>query len=77
LPHQLLAILVQFAGHPAQGRINQKGVSKTGWQAFEIGCPVCGRPMTYLHTIRRTFADDLIVLKCNPCGFSTTEIDAK
>jgi len=32
--------------------------------------------MIYLHTIRRGFADDLIALKCNPCGFSTTEFDA-
>jgi hypothetical protein len=77
LPHQLLAILVHLAGHPAQGRRNQKGVSKTGRQAFKIDCPVCGRPMTYLHTIRRAFADDLIVLKCNPCGFPTAEIDVK
>jgi hypothetical protein len=85
LPHQLLAILAQLAEHPAQGRGNQKSLGKTRRQAgsncwaptVEVGCPLCGRPMTYLHTIRRAFADDLIVLKCNPCGFSTTEFDAK
>jgi len=85
LPHQLLGILVKLPEHPAQGRANQKSPSKTGRQAgrhcwaptVEVGCPVCGRPMTYLHTIRRGFADDLIALKCNPCGFSTTEFDAK
>jgi hypothetical protein len=26
-------------------------------QAVEVICPVCGRPMTLLHTIRRAFAE--------------------
>jgi hypothetical protein len=85
LPHQLLAILAQLTEHPDHGCGNQKNLRKTGRQAGRhcwapavgVGCPVCGRPMTYLHTIRRAFVDDLIVLKCNPCGFSTTEFDAK
>jgi C4-type Zn-finger protein len=39
----------------------------------EVICPVCGRPMVLLHTIRRVFGDNLNVFKCKPCGFSTTE----
>jgi RNase P subunit RPR2 len=39
----------------------------------EAICPVCGRPMILLHTIRRAFAENLKVFKCKPCGFSTTE----
>jgi hypothetical protein len=39
----------------------------------EVICPVCGRPMTLLRTIRRAFAENLNVFKCKPCGFSTTE----
>src|SRR5258708_6009258 len=39
----------------------------------EVMCPVCGRLMILLHTIRRAFAEDLNVFKCKPCGFSTTE----
>jgi predicted RNA-binding Zn-ribbon protein involved in translation (DUF1610 family) len=41
--------------------------------ANEVICPVCGRPMILLHTIRRAFAENLNVFKCKPCGFSTTE----
>jgi predicted RNA-binding Zn-ribbon protein involved in translation (DUF1610 family) len=39
----------------------------------EVICPVCGRPMILLHTIRRAFAENLNVFKCKPCGFSTAE----
>jgi predicted RNA-binding Zn-ribbon protein involved in translation (DUF1610 family) len=39
----------------------------------EVICPVCGRPMILLHTIRRAFAENLNVFKCEPCGFSTAE----
>jgi predicted RNA-binding Zn-ribbon protein involved in translation (DUF1610 family) len=39
----------------------------------ETICPVCGRTMMFLHTIRRAFADSLNVFQCKPCGFSTTE----
>jgi hypothetical protein len=38
-----------------------------------IDCPVCGRPMKYLHTIRCAFADNLNVFQCKPCGFAMTE----
>lgn len=38
----------------------------------EVICPVCGRPMALLRTIRRAFAEDLNVFKCK-CGFSLTE----
>jgi hypothetical protein len=40
----------------------------------EVICPVCGRPMTLPHTIRRAFGENLNVFKCRPCGFSTTEL---
>ena len=36
-------------------------------------CPVCRRPMTLLHEIRRAFAENLYVFKCKPCGFAITE----
>jgi ribosomal protein L37AE/L43A len=36
-------------------------------------CPVCRQPMILLHEIRRAFAEDLYVFKCQPCGFSMTE----
>ena len=36
-------------------------------------CPVCRRPMALLHEIRRAFAENLYVFKCEPCGFSMTE----
>ncbi len=36
-------------------------------------CPVCRRPMVLLHEIRRAFAENLYVFKCQPCGFSMTE----
>jgi predicted RNA-binding Zn-ribbon protein involved in translation (DUF1610 family) len=39
----------------------------------EVICPVCGRAMILLHTIRRAFAENLFVFKCKPCGFSVTE----
>ena len=39
----------------------------------EVVCPVCGRPMILLHTIRHAFGENLNVFKCEPCGFSTTE----
>jgi predicted RNA-binding Zn-ribbon protein involved in translation (DUF1610 family) len=39
----------------------------------EVICPVCGRPMTLLHTIRRAFGENLNVFKCKSCGFSMTE----
>jgi hypothetical protein len=29
-------------------------------------CPVCRRPMTLLHEIRRAFAENLYVFKCKP-----------
>jgi hypothetical protein len=40
---------------------------------IEKVCPVCRRPMILLHEIRRAFAEDLYVFKCQPCGFSMTE----
>jgi hypothetical protein len=81
LPHQLLATLVQLTDSPGWGRANKKSTGETRWPArrhsqtpkIEVVCPVCGRSMTYLHTIRRAFADDLVAFKCNPCGFSMTE----
>jgi hypothetical protein len=40
-------------------------------------CPVCGRPMRLLTTIRRVPGEQTLVLQCRPCGFSTTEtVDA-
>jgi len=36
-------------------------------------CPVCRQPMILLHEIRRAFAEDLYVFKCQLCGFSMTE----
>jgi predicted RNA-binding Zn-ribbon protein involved in translation (DUF1610 family) len=67
-------------GHPL---INIKGgvrdyvrkcvMSENLTSTNEVVCPVCGRPMISLHTIRRDFAENLNVFKCQPCGFSTTE----
>jgi hypothetical protein len=37
-------------------------------------CPVCGRPMRLLTTIRRVPGEQTLVLQCGPCGLSTTEI---
>ncbi len=39
----------------------------------EVACPVCGRPMTLLHIIRRAFGENLNVFQCKPCRFSMTE----
>jgi predicted RNA-binding Zn-ribbon protein involved in translation (DUF1610 family) len=39
----------------------------------DVICPVCGKAMILLHTIRRAFAENLYVFKCKPSGFSTTE----
>jgi predicted RNA-binding Zn-ribbon protein involved in translation (DUF1610 family) len=39
----------------------------------ETFCPVCGRAMVFLRTIRRAFAESLNAFQCKPCGFSTTE----
>jgi C4-type Zn-finger protein len=39
----------------------------------EIICPICGRPMTLVRTIKRAFGENLYVFKCEPCGFSLTE----
>jgi hypothetical protein len=39
----------------------------------EVICPICGRPMTLLHTIGSAFGEDLNMFKCTPCGFSMTE----
>ena len=40
-------------------------------------CPVCGRPMRLLTTIRRVPGEQTLVLQCRPCGLSTTEtVDA-
>jgi hypothetical protein len=36
----------------------------------EVICPVCGRPMTLLHTIRRAFGENLNVFKCKPWVFN-------
>jgi C4-type Zn-finger protein len=36
-------------------------------------CPVCGRPMRLLTTIRRVPGEQTLVLQCRPCGLSTTE----
>jgi hypothetical protein len=36
-------------------------------------CPVCGRPMRLLTTIRRVPGEQTLVLQCGPCGLSTTE----
>jgi predicted RNA-binding Zn-ribbon protein involved in translation (DUF1610 family) len=48
-------------------------MSENAVQTVEVVCPVCGRPMKLLHTIRRAFADNLNVYQCKPCGFSMTE----
>jgi C4-type Zn-finger protein len=40
-------------------------------------CPVCGRPMRLLTTIRRVPGEQTLVLQCRRCGLSTTEtVDA-
>jgi predicted RNA-binding Zn-ribbon protein involved in translation (DUF1610 family) len=48
-------------------------MNKTLTLTNEVICPVCGRPMILLHTIRRVFGEHLNVFKCKPCGFSMTE----
>src|SRR5215469_16395840 len=54
-------------------RVHKYTMSENLTYTNEVICPVCGRPMILLHTIRRAFADDLNVFKCKPCGFSMTE----
>jgi hypothetical protein len=39
----------------------------------DLLCPVCGRPMRLLATIRRVPDGQTLVLQCRPCGLSTTE----
>jgi hypothetical protein len=36
-------------------------------------CPICGRRTKRVHTIARTFQDDLEVWKCRSCGTSVTQ----
>lgn len=40
---------------------------------LEVTCVVCGRPMTFLRTIGRAFADEVNVFECMPCRFSITQ----
>ncbi len=54
-------------------RVHTNKMSDGPTSTNEVICPVCGRPMVLLHTIRRAFAENLKVFKCKPCGFSTTE----
>jgi predicted RNA-binding Zn-ribbon protein involved in translation (DUF1610 family) len=53
--------------------VHKYAMSENLTSANEVICPVCGRPMILLHTIRRAFGENLNVFKCKPCGFSTTE----
>jgi predicted RNA-binding Zn-ribbon protein involved in translation (DUF1610 family) len=54
-------------------RVHKCSMSEDSTFTNEVICPVCGRPMILLRTIRRAFAENLNVFKCKPCGFSTTE----
>jgi hypothetical protein len=38
----------------------------------EVGCAVCGRPMTR-QIIRLPFAENVRAFECKPCGLSMTE----
>ena len=52
---------------------NKVGVDMPDQKFDEVACPVCGRPMIVKHLIRRSFGENLHVLRCDPCGFATVE----
>ncbi|HML14004.1 MAG TPA: hypothetical protein VK456_11895 [Xanthobacteraceae bacterium] len=38
-------------------------------------CPTCARPMTHAHTIRRAFAPNLHIFRCEPCDVTLREAE--
>jgi predicted RNA-binding Zn-ribbon protein involved in translation (DUF1610 family) len=70
--HQAIVDLIRVKAG-VRHRVHRYAMSEDPTFTNEVFCPVCGRPMILLHTIRRAFAENLNVFKCKPCGFSTTE----